>query len=987
MGDASGGQHAWAFVGGLVLGSAAVAGAAYGAYRYGVSVGGGGDDGRTGRVRRRALRPGDRLSGSVSPHAPRGASPGARHGSLEPGGPTLYRGGTLKYYSQSGAANGHAEEVDGPLRPGSRAGSGGVLPPLRLPSPPPSQPSESDYFTDQPGLPPAPRAGGGPGGLTPAGGSETDLGSASKPGGRGPGHVYAGPADRANAAAHEFIRNQGFSFPTQTLPKVGSTGNLRYLAHPGAPSPDGGAGAAGGAPGGAPPLALGAGSPAVVVHAYPATGAAPHLSLAPAAPASPATITTADAMANEGRLIEDAAMHENYVRVITPEAAPNEETEEVCALLRQAVDLRNKWLFRPLRSPADLAHLPEAATPSEVLGGHPFDWQPLETSSMHFEMVDGVYQVFAGPDRQTLLFGPPGTAVDFFSDMHWMLRIISQGHVRSYTHHRLLLLEQKFNLHVMLNADKEFLAQKSAPHRDFYNVRKVDTHVHHSACMHQKHLLRFIKSKLKKEPDEVVIFRDGKYLTLKEVFESLNLTAYHLNVDTLDVHADKNIFHRFDKFNLKYNPFGQSRLREVFIKQDNLLHGRFLAQLTQEVFNDLEASKYQHTGARFHDPSDPCSEYRVSIYGRKPVEWDTLAAWVVQNRLYSDNNVWMIQVPRLYNLYKEQGLLENFQQLLANIFEPLFEVTRDPGSHPQLHIFLKGVSGFDLVDDESRPERRPNKHMPAPADWTLAYNPAYAYYAYYMYANLYTLNKMREARGFNTFSLRPHAGECGSSLLCEAGDIDHLVTSFLLAQNIAHGINLRKSPSLQYLYYLEQIGLCMSPLSNNSLFLDYHRNPFPTFFARGLSVSLSTDDPLQARGWAGGLSGGGREAARQGAVGWIHLTKEPLVEEYSVAAQVWKLSATDLCEIARTSVLHSGFPHQCKMHWVHTEYWRLGPEGNDIQKTNVPALRMRFRKDCISEERRLLETCAAAHMVRQRAKEAAREREAAAAAAAEAAGG
>ena len=38
--------------------------------------------------------------------------------------------------------------------------------------------------------------------------------------------------------------------------------------------------------------------------------------------------------------------------------------------------------------------------------------------------------------------------------------------------------------------------------------------------------------------------RDGKYLTLKEVFESLNLTPYDLNVDTLDVHADKNIFHR-----------------------------------------------------------------------------------------------------------------------------------------------------------------------------------------------------------------------------------------------------------------------------------------------------------------------------------------------------------------------------------------------------------------------------------------------------------
>ena len=42
---------------------------------------------------------------------------------------------------------------------------------------------------------------------------------------------------------------------------------------------------------------------------------------------------------------------------------------------------------------------------------------------------------------------------------------------------------------------------------------------------------------------------------------------YDLNVDTLDMHADKNIFHRFDKFNLKYNPCGQSRLREIFIKQ------------------------------------------------------------------------------------------------------------------------------------------------------------------------------------------------------------------------------------------------------------------------------------------------------------------------------------------------------------------------------------------------------------------------------------
>ena len=113
------------------------------------------------------------------------------------------------------------------------------------------------------------------------------------------------------------------------------------------------------------------------------------------------------------------------------------------------------------------------------------------------------------------------------------------------------------------------------------------------------------------------------------------------------------------------------------------------------------------------------------------------------------------------------------------------------------------VVGFDCVDDESKPERRPVKNMRKPADWDLKHNPAFSYYMYYMYANLYTLNMMREARGFNTFKFRPHSGE--------AGDIDHLVSCFMVAENIAHGINLRKSPALQYLYYVAQV-LPLPPL-------------------------------------------------------------------------------------------------------------------------------------------------------------------------------
>ncbi|KAL4557918.1 hypothetical protein LXL04_036112 [Taraxacum kok-saghyz] len=601
--------------------------------------------------------------------------------------------------------------------------------------------------------------------------------------------------------------------------------------------------------------------------------------------------------------------HETFVRLkISPNETPSPDEAEVYRALQVCLEMRNSYVFRESIAPWEKEVISDPSTPKR--NPNPFDYVPETKSDHYFEMEDGVIHVYATENSNEKLF-PVVDATTFFTDLHHILKVIAAGNTRTVCHHRLGLLEQKFNLHLMLNADKEFLAQKSAPHRDFYNVRKVDTHVHHSACMNQKHLLRFIKSKLRKEPDEVVIFRDGTYLTLKEVFESLDLTGYDLNVDLLDVHADKSTFHRFDKFNLKYNPCGQSRLREIFLKQDNLIQGRFLAELTKQVFTDLDASKYQ------------MAEYRISIYGRKQSEWDNLASWIVNNELYSDNVVWLIQLPRLYNIYKEMGIVTSFQTILDNIFLPLFEVTVDPGSHPQLHVFLKQVVGLDLVDDESKPERRPTKHMPTPSQWTNIFNPAFSYYVYYCYANLYTLNKLRESKGMTTIRFRPHCGE--------AGDIDHLAAAFLTTHNIAHGINLRKSPVLQYLYYLAQIGLAMSPLSNNSLFLDYHRNPFPMFFLRGLNVSLSTDDPLQ-----------------------IHLTKEPLVEEYSIAASVWKLSACDLCEIARNSVYQSGFSHVLKSHWIGPKYYKRGPDGNDIHKTNVPHIRLEFRDMIWREEMQLI---------------------------------
>ena len=157
-------------------------------------------------------------------------------------------------------------------------------------------------------------------------------------------------------------------------------------------------------------------------------------------------------------------------------------------------------------------------------------------SKMTFKLDDsGVYQVFDGEHKASVLRVP--TIREFYMDLDEILTISSDGPSKSFAFRRLQYLEGKFSLYVLLNEYQETADSKSVPHRDFYNVRKVDTHVHHSACMNQKHLLRFIKSKMKKCPDEVVLFRDGKHLTLAEVFDSINLTAYDLSIDTLDMHV------------------------------------------------------------------------------------------------------------------------------------------------------------------------------------------------------------------------------------------------------------------------------------------------------------------------------------------------------------------------------------------------------------------------------------------------------------------
>ncbi len=146
--------------------------------------------------------------------------------------------------------------------------------------------------------------------------------------------------------------------------------------------------------------------------------------------------------------------------------------------------------------------------------------------------------------------------------------------------------------------------------------------------------------------------------------------------------------------------------------------------------------------------------------------------------------------------------------MITNIFKPLFEVTLNPELDPTLFQFLIHLVGFDTVDDQSVQENLfMNDLQIYPENYDKQENPHYSYWLYYLYANIYSLNKLRKERGLNTYSFRPHCGQ--------AGNINHLASSYLLADSINHGIKLVDSPVLTYLYYLKQIGLAISPVSNN----------------------------------------------------------------------------------------------------------------------------------------------------------------------------
>ncbi|KAL9181807.1 hypothetical protein ACHAXT_012150 [Thalassiosira profunda] len=536
---------------------------------------------------------------------------------------------------------------------------------------------------------------------------------------------------------------------------------------------------------------------------------------------------------------------------------------------------------------------------------------------------DGVVEIYDARDfRRTnnLITVPPLSS--FVEDYQRLVEMASSGAMRSFSFQRLQMLTSAFKMHVTINGTAEDEAQSGLLGTDFYRTMKIDNHIHLAAAASAKQFVDFVRDKLEKEGDTVVM-ENGQ--TLKEVFDAAGLEGDHLTIDAFNVLADYSVYQRFDNFNSKYSPFRMGQMRKIFLKTNNHIDGRYFAELTKIVLARHEQGKGHCSAA----------EMRLSIYGMENDEWDKLSAWVLRDwqggdfpgNMISSHNRWLVQVPRLWRVYCKKEGARSFQQMLENLFIPLFEATLHPEKHPKVAELLKHIVGFDSVDDEGCLEAPLSCCQPSA--WKKEDNPAYCWQLYYLWANIDILNRVRESKGLptltasslffsNTFAFRPHAGETGETM--------HLAATYMLCKSINHGINLDKQVSLQYLYYLDQVGLSVSPLSNNFLFRKMHQNPFPKLFKRGLNVTLSTDDPLL-----------------------FHMSDDALLEEYSVARASYDLSMTDISEIARNSVFQSGFEVHLRKEWLG-EHYKKGVTHCDENKTHVPLIRAKFRAEHLALE-------------------------------------
>jgi AMP deaminase len=348
-----------------------------------------------------------------------------------------------------------------------------------------------------------------------------------------------------------------------------------------------------------------------------------------------------------------------------------------------------------------------------------------------FRMENGIMRVYRNGVEQ---FENSAPKVDEFRhDFEFLIQLtLNNGPLSSYCSDRLNEMVAEYDDYQSKEWHNEHIDQTHLRLRDLYTVAKVDNHVHGGSVIPVEMFIGFVKEKYQSECNTPVYQEpNGQILTLCQLFKSENITFNDLNINALNLHGDK-VRNRFDYFlEHIYQPFGSEKLGTVFLQYDNYIGGRFYAEILRKVF--VNFPKY-----------NVYSEIRVPVFGVSYLQWSTLANWIDKYDLLNDDRVqWVIEVWALSSANANLTEVHNYEDVLSNIFLPLFEATVNPQSNPTLSRILKYMTFFDNDSGEGI-ESSPFFDWAIPPQNII--NPAdapFVYQIYYTCANIAVLNQLR----------------------------------------------------------------------------------------------------------------------------------------------------------------------------------------------------------------------------------------------------
>lgn len=589
----------------------------------------------------------------------------------------------------------------------------------------------------------------------------------------------------------------------------------------------------------------------------------------------------------------------------------------------------------------------------------------------------------------------------FQNDFDYLVQLTKSSAFNKLAARRLAYLLEKYKLYLNLHSKHEINRLKMVPHKDFYNLKKIDNNLYLYGCISTKNLNHFILKTLNAEPHRIIYIdttNNDENWSLKKLFDSIyyNQSIHYdlkiINDDFLEWYKMgylPNLHLIYNQPDLIDKLVGKEKfyfiLTRTFLEFNNIIEGEYLALILKEnLIHPLEKSKYQ-----LAQLSIDFQYFDNNNEGESNNWWILFAQWLVKWKILSRNVRWNIQISRIFTKLVFLNKLNTFQDYLDSIFKQLHNLHELPLEQQlAIEFLLSQISSFDLIlteFDETLWKSFPDVST-SPTHWSnKGDNPPVAYYMFYIFQELKLLNSLRYTNKQNTFVMRSNCLQSSSIITSKFSNqfdctekVESLLGNLLLCNGgILNAENIWDSPSsIIYLIYLFQIPCIVSPLSSTSsriynpirvpymidsnlepLKIDrrnivlergsnYTQNPFMKMFQMGFKVSLSTDSVLFNRSF----------------------TSEPLIEEYSVVANIYLLNSAELSELCRNSVLSCGFEGWYKREWsgctlYPTLYFDETIGGVDlwydvmfdtVLKHNVPLVRRRYRNDNLALEKDFL---------------------------------